>query len=80
MNFNFSLENSLAANIGGLRHKPKSFYDQRYYTEVIFDFRANDGVKRYVRFRMSPADGSPETGLLPEEVQWEIWLVAIGVA
>lgn len=63
----------LAANIGGLRHKPKSFYDQRYYTEVIFDFRAHDGVKRYVRFRMIPADGSPETGLLPEEVQWEIW-------
>ncbi|XP_020618720.1 allene oxide synthase-lipoxygenase protein-like isoform X2 [Orbicella faveolata] len=64
----------LAANIGGLRQKPDSFYDQRYYTEVIFDFKALDGVKRYVRFRLMPADGSPETGLLSEEVQWQPWV------
>jgi len=64
---------SLAANIGGLRQKPDSFYDQRFYTEVIFDFKALDGVKRYVRFRLIPADGSPETGLLSEEVQWQPW-------
>ena len=64
---------SLAANIGGLRQKPDSFYDQRFYTEVIFEFNALDGVKRYVRFRLMPADGSPETGLLSEEVQWHPW-------
>lgn len=64
----------LAANIGGLRQKPDSFYDQRYYTEVIFDFKAFDGVKRYVRFRLMPADGRPETGLLSEEVQWHPWI------
>ena len=64
---------SLAANIGGLRLKPDSFYDQRYYTEVILNFKALDGIKRYVRFRMIPADGSPETGLLSEEVQWHPW-------
>ncbi|XP_078369935.1 allene oxide synthase-lipoxygenase protein-like [Oculina patagonica] len=64
----------LAANIGGLRQKPDSFYDQRYYSEVIFDFKALDGVKRYVRFRLMPADGSPETGLLSEEVQWQPWV------
>ena len=69
----FFLKNSLAANIGGLRQKPDSFYDQRYYTEVIFDFKALDKIKRYVRFRMIPADGSPETGLLSEEVQWQPW-------
>jgi len=40
---------------------------------VIFDFKALDGVKRYVRFRLMPADGSPETGLLSEEVQWQPW-------
>lgn len=69
----FFYVNSLAANIGGLRQKPDSFYDQRYYTEVIFDFKAFDGVKRYVRFRLMPADGRPETGLLSEEVQWHPW-------
>ncbi|XP_078369939.1 allene oxide synthase-lipoxygenase protein-like isoform X2 [Oculina patagonica] len=64
---------NLAANIGGFRQKPDSFYDQRYYSQVIFDFKALDGVKRYVRFRLMPADGSPETGLLSEEVQWQPW-------
>lgn len=63
----------LVANIGGLRHKPESFYDQRYYSKMIFDFKADDGIKRYVRFRFIPADGSLETGLLPEDAQWEIW-------
>lgn len=65
--------NSLKANIGGLRQKPESFYDQRYYSEVVFEFKAFDGVKRYVRFRMMPADGRPETGLLSEEVQQHPW-------
>ena len=65
--------NSLKANIGGLRQKPESFYDQRYYSEAIFEFKAFDGVKRYVRFRMMPADGRPETGLLSEEVQQHPW-------
>ncbi|XP_022800953.1 allene oxide synthase-lipoxygenase protein-like [Stylophora pistillata] len=64
----------LKANIGGLRQKPESFYDQRYYTEVIFDFKTFDEVKRYVRFRLLPADGRPETGLLSEEVQWHPWI------
>ncbi|KAM7441207.1 arachidonate 5-lipoxygenase [Porites harrisoni] len=64
---------NLVANIGGLRQKPDSFYDQRYYTEVILDFKAFDGVKRYVRFRLIPADGSRETGLLSEKVQWHPW-------
>lgn len=68
-----ALITSLAANIGGLRHKPDSFYDQRYYTGIIMDFKAFDGVKRYVRFRLMPADGCPETGLLSEEVQRQPW-------
>ncbi|XP_068704039.1 allene oxide synthase-lipoxygenase protein-like [Montipora foliosa] len=63
----------LAANIEGLRRAPKSFFDQRYYSEIIFDFKAFDGVKRYVRFRLIPADGAPETGLLSEEDQRNVW-------
>ena len=64
---------SLAANIDGMRHKPDSFYDQRYYTEAILDFKAFDDVKRYARFRLMPSDESPETGLLSEEEQREPW-------
>ncbi|XP_074620664.1 allene oxide synthase-lipoxygenase protein-like isoform X3 [Acropora palmata] len=63
----------LAANIEGLRRAPESFYGQRYYSEIIMDFKAFDGVKRYVRFRLIPADGTPETGLLSEEDQRNVW-------
>lgn len=64
---------SLAANIDGLRRAPKSFVDQRYYSEVILAFKAFDGVERYVRFRLIPADDRPETGLLSEEDQRNVW-------
>lgn len=64
---------SLAANIDGLRRAPKSFVDQRYYSEVILAFKAFDGVARYVRFRLIPADDRPETGLLSEEDQRNVW-------
>ncbi|XP_078369932.1 allene oxide synthase-lipoxygenase protein-like [Oculina patagonica] len=63
----------LASNIDGLRRAPDSFYDQRYYSEIILDFKAFDGVKRYVRFRLIPADGTPETGLLSEDDQRKPW-------
>ena len=74
--FSFSFSryiNSLASNIDGLRRSPDSFYDQRYYSGAILDFAAFDGLKRYVRFRMIPADGSPETGLLTKEEQKRAW-------
>ena len=63
----------LASNIDGLRRGPDSFYDQRYYSELILGFNALDRVERYVRFRLIPADGSPETGLLSEDEQRKIW-------
>ena len=72
--FYFALaKRSLKANMDGLRQKPDSFYHLRYHSQVIFDFKAFDGVKRYARFRLIPADGSPETGLLSEDVQWHPW-------
>lgn len=63
----------LASNIDGLRRAPDSFHDQRYYSEVILGFSAEDRVERYARFRLIPDDGSPETGLLSEDEQRKIW-------
>jgi len=63
----------LASNIDGLRRAPDSFRDQRYYSELILGFNALNCVERYVRFRLIPADGSPETGLLSEDEQRKIW-------
>ena len=63
----------LASNIDGLRRAPDSFHDQRYYSELILGFSAEDRVERYARFRLIPDDGSPETGLLSEDDQRKIW-------
>lgn len=65
--------NRLASNLDGLRRAPNSFYDQRYYTGLILGFKAFDGIERYARFRLIPADGSVETGLLSEDDQRNVW-------
>ncbi|XP_028396594.1 allene oxide synthase-lipoxygenase protein-like isoform X2 [Dendronephthya gigantea] len=63
----------LASNIDGLRRAPDSFFDQRYYSEIILGFNASDAVQRYARFRLIPEDGSMETGLLSKDNQRHIW-------
>ena len=67
LNFRF------ASNIDGLRRAPNSYYDQRYYSETIMGLNAFDSVERYVRFRLVPADGSLETGLLSKDEQRKAW-------
>ncbi|RMX58429.1 hypothetical protein pdam_00019691, partial [Pocillopora damicornis] len=62
-----------ASNIDGLRRAPNSYYDQRYYSETIMGLKAFDSVERYVRFRLVPADGSLETGLLSKDEQRKAW-------
>lgn len=67
LNFRF------ASNIDGLRRAPNSYYDQQYYSETIMGLKAFDSVERYVRFRLVPADGSLETGLLSKDEQRKAW-------
>lgn len=69
----FVFNNRLASNLDGLRRAPNSFYDQRYYTGLILGFKAFDGIECYARFRLIPADGSMETGLLSEHDQRNVW-------
>ena len=71
----FSFFSSLWVNIDGLRRAPDSYHDLRFYSEGIYDFKAKDDMKRYVRFRMIPADGAPETGRLTKEEQRKAWWV-----
>ena len=52
--------------IAVFRRAPKSFTDQRYYSWMAFEYKAKDGVPRYAKFRLVPADGREETGLLTE--------------
>ena len=51
-----------------LRRNPESFTDQRYYTQTPLRFIADDGVERYAKFRLVPADdGVRETGIPGED-------------
>lgn len=50
-----------------LRRNPASFTQLYYYSKTPFEFRANDGRLRYVKFRLVPEDRGPETGQPSEE-------------
>jgi arachidonate 5-lipoxygenase len=55
-----------------LRRAPQSYTDQRYYSQLVYEFKAKDGKKRYVKYRLTPYDDIPETGLLSPEDQMQI--------
>ena len=59
--------------IAVFRRAPKSFTDQRYYSWMAFEYKAKDGVPRYAKFRLVPADDREETGLMTEYDQRKPW-------
>ncbi|KAM7441264.1 arachidonate 5-lipoxygenase [Porites harrisoni] len=62
--------------IAVFRRAPKSFTDQRYYSWMVFEYKAKDGKPRYAKFRLVPADNRVETGLMTEQEQrtpWDNW-------
>lgn len=59
--------------IAVFRRAPDSFTDQRYYSWMAFEYKAKDGVPRYAKFRLVPADGREETGLMTEYEQRRPW-------
>ena len=42
---------------------------------MAFEYKAKDGVPRYAKFRLVPADGREETGLMTEYDQRKPWQV-----
>lgn len=50
----------------GLRRNPSSFSNLHYYSQTPFWYIAVDKVKRYVKYRVIPAEDVPETGLLDD--------------
>lgn len=50
-----------------LRRAPSSYAQIIYSSQIMFYFRAEDGKKRYVRFRLLPGDRGPESGLPDEQ-------------
>ena len=48
----------------GMRRAPDSYYDQHFYSQLVFNFTAKDGMKHYVRYRLIPAENIKESGRL----------------
>ena len=59
--------------IANFRRAPDSFTDQRYYSWIAYEYKAKDGVPRYAKFRLVPADHRAETGLMTEQEQRKPW-------
>lgn len=64
---------SFYLSIAVFRRAPGSFTDQRYHSWMAYDYKAKDGVPRYAKFRLIPADGREETGLMTEYDQRKPW-------
>ena len=47
-----------------MRRAPASYYDQHYYSQIVFYFTAQNGTKYYVKYRLMPAEDIRETGRL----------------
>ena len=71
--FFFFYKYSFYLTIAAFRRAPNSFTDQRYYSWMAFEYKAKDGVPRYAKFRLVPADDREETGLMTEEEQRKPW-------
>jgi len=50
--------------VKALRRNPTSFYNMHYFSKTPFYFIGKDGIKRYAKYRVMPADGEPETGII----------------
>lgn len=61
-------------SIAVFRRAPDSFTDQRYHSWMAYDYKGKDGVPRYAKFRLIPADGREETGLMTEYDQRKPWV------
>lgn len=59
-------------SIGALRRDPTSYTTMIYYCKTPFLFIGNDGIKRYAKYRVIPANGEPETGLQVDPCEYEM--------
>lgn len=46
-----------------LRRAPRSYTGLRYHSQIVYRFKAHDGLRRFCRFRLVPDDDAPEDGI-----------------
>lgn len=56
-----------------LRRAPGSFARLHYHSQVCYRFRRRDGVARYIRYRLIPAEDGPEDGIPSREDREALW-------
>lgn len=52
----------------GFRRGAESFTKMHYQSQTVYGFHAKDGVERLVKFKLIPADGSPDSGFAEQSV------------
>jgi hypothetical protein len=57
---------------GALRRDPISFHNLHYYSKTPFLFLGTDGIKRYAKYRVMPADNEKETGIATKFSSFEL--------
>lgn len=58
--------------IESLRKAPDSFTNLKYYCQTPFLFTGNDGIQRYAKYRVVPAEDMPEPGLQEDPCEYEL--------
>ncbi|MFE8604133.1 catalase family protein [Archangium violaceum] len=67
----------LLAAEDGIRKYPASFARMYYHSQTATRFVGKDGVLRYAKYRLVPADGGPETGLMTKDELRNRWKEAL---
>lgn len=67
----------LLAAEDGIRKYPASFSQLYYHSQTATRFVGEDGVLRYAKYRLEPADGGPETGLMTKDELRNRWKEAV---
>ncbi len=70
-NFNRRYPDGLKGSMEAGRRHASSFHNLRYYCKTPFLYVGRDGLKRYAKYRVMPADGAPETGIDPNPSAWD---------
>lgn len=66
---------SYFGRVENVRRNPESYYDQRYYSHVVYEYVTSDGLRHMAKLRLLPASGEEETGLPNEDDQKHPWSV-----
>ncbi|MEJ6391955.1 hypothetical protein V8J82_01735 [Gymnodinialimonas sp. 2305UL16-5] len=69
--FNRRYPDGLKGSMEAGRRHASSFENLRYNCKTPFLYNGSDGLRRYAKYRVIPADGAPETGIDPDPSEWD---------